>query len=604
MTGRPGMPDRSLDELLLAVSAHLDGEGPDPGDLTDDAEAFRAQALRLRGWARIDAAEPPPDIAAEVMAAVDPPERGRWLRVAAVFFLLGGVVGAVLAGVADRPPAPAAASLVSELLDAQADVERYDASIQIVEYGWHPDVTIRSASGHLAYQAPAELVFTLTDTTAYPDPSWPPNDVVIVVDDEVAWSSGRLGCPLELRPGCLGEEPLVRVVTDRVPFSSGIAALDGAGSAAPLPLDLVVPVGSFLPGATPSGGQPAVFDAVERGDEIVVTTTVAAVATIIEPMLSVGNWRELHPRDVAQIRLDRSTLTLRAVSVWAADGADRERWAIRHGYRDAAGSPLLSVTLTPEPHQLAVADLPPPAVPGRSEGFSPSAEAGGAPEPSWIPAGHVLYRTGQVDIGGTPSIGVRAWTDGRAWVVLRSTDEWAEPRLFGEFRALVRTADLGAAGVGYVDPSGTRVALHARNGVEVELSGTVGQAALLRMAGSLGLLGEAVPETWMQAPASDPIPAGALRPTVEAASRVDDGVVTIAVAAPGRSGWILSQTPGSALPPPSSPDVVSVEVRDVRGRWDADLGTLSWVDEGWVVHLSSEGLPLSALVSVAESLEH
>ncbi len=615
------MADHDLDELLLAVSANLDGEGPEPIDPTLEAEAFRTQVLRLRALARIDAAETPPDIAGDVMEALDQPSGvrsvgqaralgphpavRRWSRVAAIFFLLGGVVGAVLGGVADRSPSPASASLVSALLDAQADLDRYDASVQVVEHGWHPDVPTRTASGHLAYRAPAELVITLTDTTMYPDTSWPRNDVVIAVDDEVAWSSGRLGCPVELRPGCLSEAPLVRVVTDRVPFSSGIAALDGAGTAAPLPLDLVVPVGSFLPGAFPSDGtRPDGFEAVEVDDEIVVSTTMGAVATIVEPLLSVGDWRELHPGDRAEVRLDRSTLTLRAVSIWAAAGPDRERWAIRHGYEDVAGSPLLSVTLTPESPRLPMSGFRPPAVPSRNEGFSPSAAAGDAPEPSWIPAGHELYRTGEVAVAPGPSVGVRAWTDGRSWVLLRSTDEWSEPGLFGEFGALVRTVELGAAGLAYVDPAGTRVALHSRNGVEVELSGTVGEASLLRMLGSLGLVGETIPVTWMQAPAADPVPAGALRPSFDAASRVDDGVVTIAVAAPGRTGWVLSQLPGSALPPPPSPDVVSVEVRGRLGRWDADRGTLSWVDEGWVVNLSSEGLPLASLVAVAESLEH
>ncbi len=603
------MSDHDL--LLVRVSAALDGEEPValPDPLPPGAEAFRRQALELRAAARIQIAVAPPDLVAGILAELDaeaarrsaPRHRNRLAVAAAAVFLAGCLAGATIGGVFDRGVSTAVADLADDVLAAQVAVERLDVDVEISERGWDPAIPIRTFRGRLTYSAPDRLTLELDDTTDHPAGRWPRNDVLVVVDESEAWTVARLGCPIQLRPGCIVEEPLVRHVVDRVPFSSAGATVDGAPLGVALPLDLVVPTGTFV---SPGVSADTSMSIDRTGGTVIVSSTVARFESLVGGLLSVGDWRAIHPTDRATVHLDAATMTLRGLTVTAADGVDRDLWARRHGYADEPGSVLIEATFSPRAPGAPTPE-PPSAAPvaERSEGFDPSAPADPAPEPAWLPDGFEPYRSGRVVDG--VAVGLRSYTDGRAWLVVRATGEWEEPRMFGEIDPLARPVDVPGGGRLYLDPSGMRVGLHAASGgrtVDVEVSGSIGSAALIRVASSLGVVGTALPSGWLQAPSTESLPEGALTSDRALSERVDDGVVTVLVPGPGQSGFTIVQLPGSTLDPPTSPDVVGVVVRGVAGRWDPDRGHLEWVERGWVVSVRSDGLGLAELVAVAGGL--
>jgi hypothetical protein len=109
-------------------------------------------------------------------------------------------------------------------------------------------------------------------------------------------------------------------------------------------------------------------------------------------------------------------------------------------------------------------------------------------------------------------------------------------------------------------------------------------------------------DSWHGGTASSQLPAGALVPTVDHIATVDDGTVVIGMPAPGRSGITLVQRPAAALPPPARADVVETDVRGVAARYAPELGSLTWLDNGWLRALSAPGLDLTELRTLADAL--
>ena len=122
--------------------------------------------------------------------------------------------------------------------------------------------------------------------------------------------------------------------------------------------------------------------------------------------------------------------------------------------------------------------------------------------------------------GVTAGVQVQTFSDGAAWVKVRSTTVWRGLRLFGHDTAtVVRRVQLSGAGVAFVAEGGQRILVHG-DGVDVELTGSVPAAQLRRVAGGLGVRGTVLPADWAEASTTD-LAGGAGCPAQPAASRRD-----------------------------------------------------------------------------------
>ena len=557
---------------------------------------------------------------------------GRRLVPVAAAFLGGVVLGATFIGLGRGGPGHVAmADLPARVVAAQRTLTSLAADVSLVERGWHPSVPERRFTGRLRYRAPEHLALELTDQTAYPSPDWPRGDLGLVVTGDRWWTTGQRACPAEALPGCAPPTPRVRLVERREPFAD----------ATPVPLDLVTPVRSFTPaGAGASLGARRVAGRAATG--------VAATAAQAAPLLAglapagAGNLRSLHPADRVELWLDDAALVPLALRVTAAPTGERRAWAASHGYRDRPGQVVLELALSRvslnRPLEADAFPSPPAGAEAEDAGFRDRGPGGAGPgspvdrgtaavAPAWLPVGFRPYRAGTA--GGAPeptatgagprparprsapTVAVRTWTDGRAWVKVRATRNWPGGRLFGDLGELVRPAGLGA-GVAYWSEDGTRVAVHGQ-GLDLLVTGSVGEADLARVAASLPVAGRPVPAGWAEAAtstlpeavAADP---GLRRPRdlrgfAPPAVRVDGRTVTLAYAGPGSRGFLLVQAPGDRLAPPLDDDPTGVRVRGTDGRWSPGRGELEWVERHRTLTLRSTTLPLEELLAIAASLE-
>ena len=576
------MADRDL-ERLQRISEALDGDGPMPDELGADEAAFLASATQLRSMVRVEEAAVPPDVTDAVLARVRSHAPAHSRRPLALVAAAVFVVAAVSAGLAVRPggplgPEPALADVGEEVLRAQQHLLALDAVLTLVERGVHPDVPVRRYDGTLRYQAPERLWLHLEDRTGLPD-GFPANDLDLVVEDGDAWSTGLRGCPVGEQPTCLGV-PVDRVVTGLAPFAADWVA----------PLDLVIPTAAFLPGTDVASS--------EADGAVVIETTVARVQRTIDGLRSAGALRSVHPTDAVRLQLDADTFTIQRLTVTAGDSAARASWAASNGYVEAAGASVLDLTVTERSlPQSPFPDAPAPA--DSDAGFTDVADTAG-PQPSWLPAGYSAHRSGvQTDSGATAT--VRSWTDGRAWIRLTVTDGQSRSQLLGDLGPLVRRLPVGD-GVGYADPAGSVVSLHAGT-LDVAVTGSVPLDVLVRVAASLPVNGEAVPADWPQGDVLDSLPSGALQPDGALTARYEGSDLLVAVPGPGQTSAVLRQRPGTSLGAAGKADVIEVAVRGVAGRYEPRTQTIRWVEDGWVRELRSAGLSLIELVAIAETLE-
>jgi hypothetical protein len=578
------MAERDLHQLRR-ISSALDGDGPMPHPLDDDGRDFLAAAQRLRSMARLEEAAVPPDVTDAVLRQVHAGPAAaprlhaphRLALVAAAVFAIAGVAAALL--VRDGGPlAPEAvlADVGDELLAAQTAVLALEAEVTIVERGAHPVVPVRRYSGALRYEAPERLWLHLEERTDLPV-GWPANNSDVVIDEQVAWSSGLRDCPVGEQPGCLRAD--TRIVTGASPFSA-----DHVG-----PLDLIVPAGAFLPTAEVSS--------TEDGHALVLDTTVARVQGAIDGLRGAGALRAVHPTDPVRLELDASTFTIRRLTVLAGPAPSRVTWAATNGYTETPGTEILDVRL----RRREVADAPFPSLPsapGRSAGFDDGLEAVG-PTPSYLPSGYEAHRDGVMVTSG-PDVNVRTWSNGRAWIRLDATQDPTGDMLLGAIGPVARPVAVGD-GVGYTDPLGHVVSLHTDE-LEVAVSGSVPLDTLLRVAASLPLDGRALPRGWAQSGALEELPDGALSSGSPLIARYDGDDLVLVVPGPGSTSAVLRQRPGDRLAPPS-PDAVAASVRGIDGRYDPVSSRLEWVEDGWVRSLQSEGRALEALQELAARLE-
>ncbi len=579
------MVERDLDQLRR-ISEAFDGEGTMPDVVDADGAAFLATAERLRARLRVEEALTPPDVTDAVLERVRAERRGTvWPRserpvllvAAAVFIVAALAAGFLVRSGGPLSPRPALADVGDDVLAAQTDVRRLEATVTLVERGAHPDRPERRYSGTLRYEAPERLWLHLAETSTAPS-GWSANDLDLVIDERTASTVGLHGCPVGQQPACLGVREM-RLVTGAAPFAPDHVA----------PLDLIVPAGAFLPSADVSTR--------EVEGAIVLDTTVARLQAAVDGLRAAGALRAVHATDRVRLVLDADTFTIQRLTVLAGEDPSRTTWAATNGYTEAPGTEILDLRVAPAalPHE------PLPALPddqGRAAGFVDQHSVD-APAPAYLPAGYAPHRSGTLTTSG-PDRTIRSWSNGRAWIRLDATDDPTGDVLLGGIGPIARQVRVGD-GIGYTDPAGRILSLHT-DALDLTLTGSVPLDVLVRIAASLPLRGLEVPATWPQGAVLEDVPEGALRARGPLIARHDGADVVVAVPGPGSTSAVLRQRPGDRLDPPV-PDVVEAAVRSAIGRYDPAIGELTWVEDGWVRALRSTGLDLADLQALAAQLE-
>jgi len=617
------------DDARAAISLRLDGELPGDLDVREvyrhadacpDCTEFARHAESVRAALRFEVVGAVPDLAPAVVARLQPPKTSgrqaaadgrapraaaprprRPLVVAAALAAIAGMAaGAAFVGLGSDPRSPAAADLPDRVLAAQTGIDSVDAGFRLVESGLAAGGGERRLDGRLVYEAPESLALTLRTPGARED------DLRLVVDGERWWQSTVRACaPVPDRAACPDRaRRWVRAVTGREPFSES----------SPVPLELINPVDGFSAATTPAGLGTRTI-AGRRAVGVVVTA--AQLAAFLDGLSVGSHLRAVHPSDPVELWLDDEHLVPLEVTVRAADSVDRARWASGLGFTDRPGATVLDFTVTSmainQPVAAAAFAAPAREAPDEAvdAGFRPGHGPAG-PVPSDLPEGFRPYRSGAIGGTGAPTIAVDSWTDGRAWLAVRSTRDWPGGRLFGGLGPGVRTIDLGDAGIAYVSDGGRRIALHGDT-IDAVVSGSVTSDELRAVAAGLGITGRPVPPSWAEsatatvAEAADAVPgllvARGLDGFGPPAIRVAGGTVTQVYAGAGDLGFTLVQSDVGHLAPPADGDAVGVEVRGAAGRYSAERGQLEWVEGGAALGLASHTLTLPDLLALAATLE-
>jgi hypothetical protein len=486
-----------------------------------------------------------------------------------------------VAGGIGGPRTSFAIELPEAVVDAQAAVHRLTASFTVTE-SITPDAR-RTYLGELSYRSPELLTIEVTQTTG--PVGWPVNSWSLAVDGETAVLSTPFPCPT--LGGCPDGQPRTRVTTGRDPFSAIV----------PAPLDVVVP-SSILR----NGIEPERFESRELlgRPTVAFIVTAAQARSLLDGYFETGNWREIHPTDPVAIWLDQESFIPLQVAVSPGGSTDRMLWAARRGYVDEPGSPYLvveyvdvdltsQVVATTEPVEGGVVvdasfrtdmDLVPPVDPGL-----PLVAAG--------------------TVRGRVATTVWAWSDGRAWIRLDLTEEWAGTGLFGNDGSAVRTLEPSAGPI-FGSGGGDKVYVHGAD-FDAVISGSLETAALEDLANALPGVKLSLPADWPETPA-DPgavqrawLPGGMTEysePMVRASGEI---VLVDLFAAGGRSVHIVSR-PASTLAPPLDPDARAVEMRSTTGRYSPMLGLLEWTEGDTSVSIGSATASLDELLAIASSL--
>jgi hypothetical protein len=582
------------EDIAFEISvAHDEGRSPDESALSHletcaDCSAFATRIGSLDRLLAPQAFDRAPDTASVVMQRLARPETTWWSVAAAV--VIGLLVGGLIGGIGTRLDTVHASDLNDLFHHAGTGLEGLGADLLIVERGTHPSVPERVYLGSISYTAPEQLAIDLVDTTVYPDEHWPGNDVSLTIADGDMVIVAASPCPVAAQPECL-LDPTTHALRDQSPFDEGVL----------IPLEIVSPVrtlsmpgGLEVLGMTELGGRPA----------IQVTSTVAAVE-LISSITARGTWRDLHPTDPVVMWLDEETLVPLRIEVFPADSVERDLWQLRRGYHDAPATdqPIFIVelaNLSTGPHRVQATvpfDAP-------SRGFV-DGEVGLA-EPD-LPEGFEPHRRGHRSLTDGGLVEVASWSDGRSWLKVEATRDWDGLSLFGLSSPFVETVALGSGSLGYLSPGGNTLAIHGAD-MDVAVTGSVPRELLIEIASSLGIHGRAVPPTWLQASiiGMDDLPPGTLVPAAEGWSilgRVENGRTTILLTGGGARNVVVTQQTGVRLAPPTGPDFYEVEVRGAIGRYDANAGTLEWIEDDQLIRLTSDTVEMTVLVEVAATMD-
>jgi len=353
----------NCDHAQLSLSARMDGEHlGERRDAEVDAHVegcsacreFARGSLRVRTAVRIRPADDVPDLVEHIVGSLErasalersgapsgpgprSSQRAYWRRVmpAAAAVVVGAVIGSVVVGGPFRgadPTAISAQAVVRGVRAAAPALESFRGSFEIVEQGLSPDVPERRLEMHVAFLAPQRFRLEIDDRTDYPSGAWTPTDITYIEDMPATFLSGPTGCPTSLPPDACPPTRVTRSTSS--PYSL----------AAPLPADLVVPVGTF------GSARGIHVLGIERFGDREVARVEASFdrAAPMFPFLRLGGtWRPFFGGDRVELQLDADSWLPVRITVFPASSEARREWELRFGMPvEPPDTPILDVRAT------------------------------------------------------------------------------------------------------------------------------------------------------------------------------------------------------------------------------------------------------------------
>lgn len=570
---------RALSEELDGVA--LSNRATKHLETCPSCPVYRDRLQTLRSSLDAMSTDAAPDVVDRVMTALPrqvPVRPLRWLS-PALGVATGVVIGVVLAGGLSGPGVSVAGRLPDEVIARQALLKQMSATFTITER--IKPGSERTYNGAVHFESPEYLALRV-DQIDGPG-GWSENDWTLLVDNTTSLVTEPFPCP-ELG-GCVESPPRSVRVVGRDPFSATVVA----------PLDVVIPA-AVLKGAEepPALPERTVAGRVAVGFEV----TAAQARPLLDAYVRTGNWREVHDTDPVSIWLDSEYLTPLLVEVTAAQTPDRTLWAARRGYEDGR-EPFLTI----EYQSLTFVEEERPSldnttdVSSRDSGFRPTAL------PTLIEPGMPLVSSGHID--GFVETEVWAWSDGRAWIRLDRTVNWAGTGLFGNSGLSVE----GVAteqGVVYQAGDGSRVFVHG-DGYDAVVAGSVATEELVAIAGMLPGPQRAVPASWPEAPIAEEAAERAYMPLGvpdfgEPILHSSNDALVIDLFGGGERAVRITQRAGDRISPPLDPDARAVRLRGVIARYSPTFGILEWVEDELLFTLEAPGLALTDAIEIAEAL--
>lgn len=588
------------------LSARIDGD-VDP-TITDELEAhlqkcehcsaFEGDLHSLRRTLRLAPVGNVPDVVDRVMLAVgrESTRRRRELRLKLASIAAAAAALIVLASslpLFDPEPQVAnAAEVTRRAFSTARTLDSYQATFDIVERTWHPDVPERRFRAKVWYRAPERLRLRIRDHSDLPPGTWPLNDVDLIAQPRRSWIREPYSCPAQALPGCAIEAGVEeRSVVGRQPF-------DGTSTA---PSEILVPLETL---ATSDAFTVAGPERIEGLDALHVVLTYRQAYPLIEALQVGGSWAPLFPLDRVDLWLERdSSFPLRfEVSRPGLEAPILEVNAV--GF-DAALSPKGDLFDAPGRGNIRRAgfreralELPERATPAHLAGLNP-------------------HRSGLT--GGNRIV---TYTNGMTY--LKVTAGSAPPQ---QDALLAEAVELRPGSFGFYRPAQPHLPRRVEvNGPDltVRLESNLRREELLRVAASLPLNGlrprrihlgttKVIPLTaedldelpLAQHPTQLPPGYGPLSAQMR---RSPSGTEVTTVIFASESAWEgseirLFQSSKVSMLPPSSENLIAVTVKGSPGRWSAERGELEWIDrEGIYRSIAAPSFDLYSVVAVAESL--
>ena len=603
-----------------------------------ECRAFEGGAFTIREWARFEVAPAVPDLVDRIVAraAEERPARPRLRPVrprpfrsrsrfatiapAVAALLVGALVGSLVVGGPfarpQRQEAIAATEISQGVARAAASLTAYQATYQITERHFSPEVPVRELSMNVWFRAPERFRLDVVDHTVYPTMDQSPTDMQLVVNGSSWATTGSAPCGLAR---CAERRT---VVHHRAPFSS----------ATPVPTDLVLPVTTL--------SDPSAVRVIGSGTVLGRTAVEVELpfdrAGPLFPFLQLGgSWRPFYPNDRVVLWLDRTDWVPLRWSVYPAGGHARDEWALRFGLPNEPSrraifevSALSVLRRKPTPGTFAIPRSGPAEDAGatRTTLTNVLARTGQQPITPGEVAGLPLYRVVVAPQAADQT--VIAYAKGVSWLKLGETRNWTEDALFGPVGLHAQQVELPNGGVGYYEPAtddhGRRLSIHAP-GADLYLETNLSREHLLSVAASLPLQGTPIPEAWARSadsvrvsleraaamlpfPLLQPqrLPAGyafASAELVRVGRQVGVTLYYQQLSAELGAGPIRFHVePADSLPPASSARQDVVDVLGAPGRWTPDRNQLEWFRDGVYYSLDGTGLDLPTLLEVADSV--
>jgi hypothetical protein len=618
---------------------------------------FEEAAWRIRGVARFDVSIPlAPDLVPAVMQRVQDYEADRMLgwipephpvrtrlyrqRFALASLVTGLIIGIVLTSggvvqIGTERPEANAEEIPRELVRAAKKLEGYRATLDVTELHWTRAVPRRAFVATLLFRTPENFRVEVQDTTRYPSPAWPRNDLLLVTDGHTWQATGPDPCPSAALPVCPRHGSVTHSIRNRIPFDSRSS----------MPTDAIVPMTVLAASDRVEVIGP---DRVAGRMAVAVDMTYQDGASLFQYLRFLGSWRPFYPQDRVVLWLDEETWFPLKYEVFPAPGPVRSAWASQTGLpRESPDSPVF----TAEARSFSLDDAPPAGLfqvrpgPGAlDEGFEDSAFP--KPRGGPYPPGDAELMAPRVTEGLTPWRYGRfartdlrpyrqtemAYTMGLSWFTVTRVVGWNQRGLFG-VGAFAEPVRLAKGGTGYYEPATDvdprRLALHTTDG-EFLVATNLPRAGLIRIASSLAPKGLPAPPGWrvhrwsggsvvdglslQQAAARTPFPV--LIPSyLPPGYRVGPAQIVRTKGAAGIMlafrrpaaeldgfGLRLYQASGQSLPPPTGADQQVVMVGGQVGRWSPQDHLLEWMDGSIYRSLQGPEFDLGTLVHVAESL--